>query len=238
MLTSFRFERGPRMSMKGNIGRRLAPRITELAPDLTTSFVREALTRAINGVGPLPPAAKAADAQLREQHGNVERAIHEVIENHVRYAGAQGFLTNLGGLVTAPILIPTNISGLALVKCRMIAGIAHLRGYDLDDPRVRNAILVCLLGEDAVNRLVKRKKLPAPPMALATAPAHDAGLDRIISGEVAADLIAKVAGKRLAVVVGRRVPIVGGLVGAGADGFGTWQVGRYADRELLPRPKR
>jgi hypothetical protein len=140
--------------------------------------------------------------------------------------------------VTAPILIPTNISGLALVKCRMIAGIAHLRGYDLDDPRVRNAILVCLLGEDVVNQMVKRKKLPAPPMALATAPAHDPELDRVVSAEVAADLITKVAGKRLAVVVGRRVPIVGGLIGAGADGFGTWQVGRYADRELLPRPKR
>ncbi len=226
------------MSMKGNIGRRLAPRVSELAPDLTSTFVRESLNRAINGVGPLPPAARAADAQLREQHGNVERGIHEVIENHVRYAGAQGFLTNLGGLVTASILIPTNIAGLTLVKARMVAGIAHLRGYDLDDPRVRNAILVCMLGEDAVNSLVKRKKLPAPPMALATAPAHDPDLDRIISVEVAADMIAKVAGKRLAVTVGRRIPIIGGVIGMGADGFGTWQVGRYADRELLPRPKR
>jgi hypothetical protein len=226
------------MSMMGNIGRRLAPRVTELAPDLTSTFVRESLNRAINGVGPLPPAAKAADAQLREQHGNVERGIHEVIENHVRYAGAQGFLTNLGGLVTASILIPTNIAGLTLVKARMVAGIAHLRGYDLDDPRVRNAILVCMLGEDTVNRMVKRKKLPAPPMALATAPAHDPDLDRIISAEVAADMIARVAGKRLAVTVGRRIPIVGGVIGMGADGFGTWQVGRYADRELLPRPKR
>jgi hypothetical protein len=226
------------MSMMGNIGRRLAPRVTELAPDLTSTFVREALNRAINGVGPLPPAAKAADTQLREQHGNVERGIHEVIENHVRYAGAQGFLTNLGGLVTASILIPTNIAGLTLVKARMVAGIAHLRGYDLDDPRVRNAILVCMLGEDAVNNMVKRKKLPAPPMALATAPAHDPDLDRIISSEVASDMIAKVAGKRLAVTVGRRIPIIGGVIGMGADGFGTWQVGRYADRELLPRPKR
>jgi hypothetical protein len=226
------------MSMMGNIGRRLAPRVTELAPDLTSSFVRESLNRAIHGVGPLPPAARAADAQLREQHGNVERGIHEVIENHVRYAGAQGFLTNLGGLVTASILIPTNIAGLTLVKARMVAGIAHLRGYDLDDPRVRNAILVCMLGEDTVNQLVKRKKLPAPPMALATAPAHDPDLDRIISAEVAADMIARVAGKRLAVTVGRRIPVIGGVIGMGADGFGTWQVGRYADRELLPRPKR
>jgi hypothetical protein len=223
------------MSMMGNIGRRLAPHVTDIAPDLTSTFVRESLHRAINGVGPLPPAAKAAEAQLREQHGNVERGIHEVIENHVRYAGAQGFLTNLGGLVTASILIPTNIAGLTLVKARMVAGIAHLRGYDLDDPRVRNAILV---GEDRVNQMVKRKKLPAPPMALATAPAHDPGLDRIISSEVAADMIARVAGKRLAVTVGRRIPVVGGVIGMGADAYGTWQVGRYADRELLPRPRR
>ena len=69
----------------------------------------------------------------------------------MRYAGAQGFVTNLGGLVTAAVTIPANITGLALIECRMIAGIAHLRGYDLDDPRVRNAILVCMLGEDEVD---------------------------------------------------------------------------------------
>ncbi len=218
--------------------RQLAPRISELAPGLTTSFVREALHRAIAGIGPLPPAAQAADKQLAEQHGNVDRAIHEVIENHVRYAGGQGFLTNVGGLVTAAITIPTNITGLALLQCRMIAGIAHLRGYDLDDPRVRNAILTCLLGEETINSLVKKHKLPAPPMALATAPVHDPDLDRIISAEVASSLITKVAGKRLATTVGRRVPVVGGLVGAGADGYETWRIGRYADRELLPRVAR
>lgn len=216
----------------------LAPKITELAPGLTTTFVREALHRAISGVGPLPPAAKAAEAQLKEQKGNRERAVHEVIENHVRYAGAQGFVTNLGGVVTMALSIPANVSGLALIQCRMIAGIAHLRGYDLDDPRVRNAILTCLLGEDTVNAMIKKKKLPAPPMALATAPVNDPELDRILSAEVASELITKVAGKRIAVTVGRRVPIVGGVVGLGADAYATWRIGRYADRELLPRAAR
>jgi EcsC protein family len=225
------------MSLSGNVGKRLAPKITQAAPGLTTSFVREALNRAIEGVGPLPGAAAAADKQLAEQHGNVERAIHEVIENHVRYAGAQGFLTNVGGLVTAAFAIPANVTGLTLVQCRMIAGIAHLRGHDLNDPRVRNAILTTLLGEDSVAQLVKKRKIPAPPMALITAPAHDAGLDKIIGAEVGADLVARVAGKRLAVTIGRRVPVVGGLVGMGADGFATWKVGRYADREILARPR-
>src|SRR5215211_5165618 len=97
--------------------------LSELAPGLTAAFVREALHRAIHGVGPLPPAAAVADKQLQEQKGDVDRAIHEVIENHVRYAGAQGFLTNLGGLATMAFTVPANISGLALVECRMIAGI-------------------------------------------------------------------------------------------------------------------
>jgi len=220
------------------VGMQLAPRISELAPGLTSQFVRQALDRAIRGVGPLPPAAEAAAKQLAEQKGDVDRAVHELIDNHVRYAGAQGFVTNLGGLVTAAFMIPTNISGLTLIQCRMVAGIADLRGYDLEDPRVRNAILVTILGDDTVNRLVKKRKIPAPPMALATAPRHDARLDAVISGEVASDLISRVAGKRLATTIGRRVPVVGGLVGMGADGFVTWKIGRYADRELLPRAPR
>jgi len=226
------------MGIASSIGKSVAPYVSKAAPELSAHFVHEALRRAINGVGPLPPAARAADKQLAEQRGHVDRAIHEVIENHVRYAGAQGFVTNLGGLVTAAFAMPANITGLALIQCRMIAGIAHLRGYDLDDPRVRNAILACLLGEDEIDALVKKRRMPAPPMALATALVHDPELDRIIPAEVASNLIARVAGKRLASTVGRRVPVVGGLVGAGADGFITWRIGRYADRELLPRAPR
>ncbi|MDR7252964.1 hypothetical protein J2X46_001949 [Nocardioides sp. BE266] len=225
------------MGLKQTVGRQLAPRIQELAPGLTTSFVREALNRAIDGVGPLAPAATAADKQLDEQRGDVERAIHEVIENNVRMAGAQGFVTNIGGLVTMAVTIPANVTGLALIQCRMVAGIAHLRGHDLDDPRVRNAILALLLGEEQVGDLVKKRKLPSTPMGLATAPAHDPTLDGTISLVVATDIVTRVAGKRLATTVGRRVPVIGGVVGAGADGFATWKVGRYADRELLPRKR-
>ena len=86
--------------------------------------------------------------------------------------------------------------------------------------------------------MIKKRKLPAPPMALATAPVNDPELDRILSAEVASELITKVAGKRIAVTVGRRVPIVGGVVGLGADAYATWRIGRYADKELLPRAAR
>jgi hypothetical protein len=226
------------MGIGTTIGKSLAPHVSRAAPELSAQFVHEALRRAINGIGPLPPAAAAADKQLAEQHGDVEKAVHEVIENHVRFAGAQGFATNLGGLVTAAVTIPANIAGLAMIQCREVAGIAHLRGYDLDDPRVRNAVLACILGEDTVKSLVRRKKLPSTPMGIATAPAHDPHLDRVMAAEVTSELLTKVAGKRIATTVGRRIPVLGGLVGGGADAFTTWQIGRYADRELLARGRR
>lgn len=218
--------------------RRIAPKVTHLAPGMTQSFVREALNRAIAGIGPLPPAAHAADAQLREQHGDVDKAVRELIQNHVAYAGVEGLSTNLGGLITATIVAPASIAGLALIQCRMVAGIAHLRGHDLDDPRVRNAILATILGPDTVTKMVKAKQLPAPPMAMATAPQHDPELDRIVSGALGTELVSRVIGKRVATTVGKRVPVVGGAVGAVADGWSTWKVGRYAGREFLPRANR
>jgi hypothetical protein len=219
-------------------GRQAAPQVPHRVPDLTASFVREALHRAIDGVGPMSPAAAAAEKQLREHHGNSRRAVHGVIDIHVRYAGAQGLLTSVGGLVTAAVTVPANITGLALVEAHMVGGIAHLRGYDLDDPRVRNAILTCMLGEDTVDGLIRRKLLPAPPMAIATAPVHDAHLDRVLSAEVTSELVTKITGKHLATTVARRVPLLGGVVGLGVDSIAAWRVGRYAERELRPRTGR
>ena len=226
------------MSISSRLGRNVAPRVTELAPHLTAGFVHQALDRAIRGVGPLDGAALAAEKQLDEQKGDVDKGIREVIENNVRMSGVSGFLTNIGGLVTIAVMIPANVSGLALLQCRMIAGIAHLRGYDLADPRTRNAIMACMLGEERMLSLIKKKKLPGTPMALATAPVYDPHLATILANEVAGELITKVAGIRLAVTVGRRVPIVGGFVGMSADAYATWRVGRYVDRELLPRNRR
>lgn len=227
---------GTSKKLASAVGTSLAPKLVGLAPEMSNTVIQHALHRAIVGGGPLPAAAAAAEKQLAEQKGNVDKAVREVIENHVALAGIGGFATNLGGLVTAAVSLPANVTGLALIQCRMVAGIAHLRGYDIDDPRVRDAILTTLLGEEKVNRQVRKKRLPAPPMALATAPTHDPDLDRIVSAEVTSELLARVAGKRLATTVGKKIPVIGGVVGAGTDGWVTYRIGRYAAKELRQRP--
>ncbi|MBA3309783.1 MAG: EcsC family protein [Nocardioidaceae bacterium] len=220
----------------GNLVGKLArPVARRKAPGAAANFVRQAFDRAVDGAGPLRGAAPSADRRLAEHDGNVDKAIGALVDSHVRMAGAQGFVTNLGGLITMAVTIPANISGLALLQCHLVAGIAHLRGYDLDDPRVRNAVLACMLGEDSVKSLIKKKKLPSRPMAIATAPSHDPGLDSQIASEVTAELITRVAGKRTIAMIGRRMPVVGGGVGAVSDGYSTYQIGKYAAKELRSR---
>lgn len=205
------------------------------APGRVAGFVLEAFDRAVDGVGPLPGAATSADRALAAADGDPEEAISELIIKHAQWASGQGFLTNLGGIATMAVTVPANVSGLALVQCHLVGGIAHLRGYDLHDRKVRNAVLACMLGKDTVKSLIKSHRLPSSPMALATAPVLDPGLDRAIAAEVAAELIARAAGKRTASFVARRVPGLGGVIGGSSDGWSTWQVGRYAKAELRRR---
>ena len=221
--------------MAGLRGRAAVAATNKIAPQVAGGFVRQVLDRAIDGVGPLPSARKSADNHLVDADGDVEQAVARLTRRHVALAGAQGFVTNLGGIAAVAVAVPANVLGVTLVQAHLVAGIAALRGYDLEDPRVRNAILTCMLGEDAVKDLLRSGKLPASPMTLATSPVHSPELDRIISHEVTAELVTRTAGRRAVTLVARRVPLVGGAVGAGSDGWATRQIGQYAARELRDR---
>lgn len=218
--------------MGRSVARKAGKRV---APSVGSRYVRAVLDKAIDGVGPLRSAAATADSKLVDAGGDVEHATTKLVRLHVSLAGAQGFVTNLGGIAALPISVPANVAGVTLVQCHLIAGIARLRGYDLDDPRVRNAILVCMLGEDAAKGLVKSSSLPATPMGLATAAVHDPTLDELVSREVTTDLLARTAGRRAVTLVGRRIPLLGGVVGGTSDAFVTWQLGQFAKREMIDR---
>lgn len=209
----------------------------KLVPRHAAGFVRGTLDRSIDGVGSLLGAARQADKTLASNDGDVEAAVRDLIEVHTKYAGVQGFVTNIGGLVTAAATIPANIAGLALVQCHLVAGIAHLRGYDLDDPRVRDAVLVCMLGRSTIDGLIKDGTLPGTPRHIATMTREGTGGDPTTDDKVArlitAEIIAGVGGKRMATFVGKRIPFVGGAIGGASDGWSTWQLGRYAAKELI-----
>jgi uncharacterized protein (DUF697 family) len=213
----------------------LAPAAQRFTPQAAAGVLRQVLEVAIDGYQRLPGAEKVAERQLEKSGNDAQLAIDAVVDQHIRLAGVQGFVTGIGGLITLPVSLPANLTGLAVVQARMVAAIAHLRGYDLDDPRVRTAVITCMLGEDGVIDRLKKASLPTSPLAIATAPVFDPELDRQVSGEVVGELIARVSGKRMALTVTRRIPLLGGAVGAGVDGWSTYRIALYADKSLVRR---
>ena len=134
----------------------LAPAAQRFAPQAAAGILRQVLEIAIDGYQRFPGAEKIAETKLAKSGDDVAVAIEAVIDQHIRLAGVQGFVTSIGGLVTLPVALPANLTGLAIVQARMVASIAHLRGYDLGDPRVRTAVITCLLGEDGVTDRLKK----------------------------------------------------------------------------------
>lgn len=218
------------MASAAQLGKQLVARTPEVAGGL----LRQIIDFAVNGLQGFLGAREIAVRRLADK-GDREGAVDSLISHHVALASAQGFVTSVGGLVTLPVGLPANIAGLAVLHARMVASIAHLRGYDLDDPRVRSALTLTLIGEDEVRSLVTEGKLPATPLVVATAPMYDPDLEKAISERVMGSIAARLGGKHLAVVVVRRIPLVGGGVGAAVDGVLTWGLGSYARREFVAR---
>jgi hypothetical protein len=192
---------------------------------------------AIDGVYTLP-SAKVSAARALQRKVHADEAVEWLIGTHVAMASAQGFATNVGGVVTSIIATPANITGVVVIQVRLVACIAHLRGYDIDDRRVRTAMLMCLLGDEDLTRQIASGRLPTSPMAVATAPVSDGDLDVKVAERIVADVMANVGGKRLSSFVLRKVPLIGGGIGAVSDGYGTHVIGQCAKNQLPSRRSR
>lgn len=223
------------------------PMTTEAAsePDgpldkLAASFVGKLVDIGIDGVGPVDSMSEVV-AAARKKHGdNVEKAINEIVSDHVKRAGAGGFVTGFGGIVTMPVSLPANVLAFYTLATRMVASIAELRGYDTTTPAARSAVMLSLVGADAEDLLQKAGLSTAismsgsgrlARMAVSRMPAT-AGM--MINKAVGFRLLTTVGGKALSRFI-RFVPVAGGVVGAGLDGFLMKRLADHARREFPVR---
>src|SRR5512135_2750685 len=110
--------------------------------------VEEILRLAVDGFGVFSGADDSA-ARAVEKAATADAAVRSLVRTYVAVAGAQGFVTNLGGLVTLPLAVPANIGASYLVQSHLAASIACVYDYDIRDDEVRAAIALCLLGNGA-----------------------------------------------------------------------------------------
>lgn len=198
-------------------------------------LVQNLLDLGIDGRGPAKSAQQVAEAALRSTGGDVEAAIAKVVRPHLSGAAAGGFLTSLGGFVTMPVAIPVNVLEFYLQATRMVAAVAHLRGYDLSDPEIRSAVLLTLAGQNADDILAKigvstvaggtvttllRSRLPKSALMM---------LNKAIGFR-----LLKSVGEKTLAKLGRAIPVAGGVIGAGLDLYLMKRIAQAARREFAP----
>ena len=197
-------------------------------------LVQVLLDAGIDGIGPLKSAREIADLARRDTR-TTEGAVKKVVRSHVVKGGVGGFVTSLGGFVTMPVALPANVVEFYVGATRMVAAIAVLRGYDVDDPRVRTSVLLTLVGSEADEVLAKA--------GLTGGTGRIAGLVGDQLPPAALLMLNKAIGFRLLrgfgekafARLGRGVPVAGGVVGGGID---VWMMKRTADQALGEFPAR
>ena len=191
-------------------------------------LIEQLLKVGLNGFGPFKSAEESAGEALKGR--TPEEAVKALIRNHCAIAGAQGFVTNLGGIVTLPITLPANIGASYLVQTHLAGAIAAVHGHDLDAEAVRSAILLCLVG-NAGTEVVKRFGIKvSSKLTITMIERIPIEVIRGINKRVGFMLIAKFGTKRSVITLAKWVPMVGGVVGGGVDTAATWAVGTYAHR--------
>ena len=199
-----------------------------------SKVVENLLDTGIDGKGPFDSAAKVADAARAKHGGDVEKAVGEVVRDHLKLVAASGFVTNLGGFITLPVSLPANVLGFYVLATRMSAAVARLRGYDIADPRIRSAVLLSLVGADSQDLLAKAGMVAPGGRLTALAAQRLPGPALMVVNKAVGFRLLSTAGKKTFSRFGRSIPLVGGAVGAGMDGWLMKQLGDHVRKEFPP----
>ncbi|MDT8446145.1 MAG: EcsC family protein [bacterium] len=182
----------------------------------------------IQGVGPLKGASALA-AGYKQAGLPLDRlqAAEALLKNELRKNFASGFFTSLGGFVSLPLAIPASMAASWVLQIRCIAAIADLAGFDVNEPPVRTAIGLALLGnrgkelvESDFNELQVKlaqgnfNRLPKKTLLMIN--------QRIVSK------LSQMAGQKGLTRLGKAIPLAGGLVGGALDYYSAQDSGRFA----------
>ena len=173
--------------------------------------------------------ASAAEIARHAQRGRGRRrpevAVRRLVRRHRWGVTAGGFVTGLGGFITLPILLPTNVVEFYVQATRMVGAIAVVRGYDIEDEEIRVRVLASLLGEES-GEVLKNVGLGPITGAAARSVATQlpAGPQSQVASAIGGRLLRRF-GLRSVRLFGKAIPGLGAVLGALMDRS---QLGRIA----------
>jgi hypothetical protein len=196
-------------------------------------MVQVLLDTGLDGKGPVKSARRVAE-DARRATPNVEAAVARVARVHVAKGGVGGFVTGIGGFVTMPVALPANVAEFYIMATRMVGAIATLRGYDVDRPQVRTAVLLTLVGSHADEVLAKAGMSTGGGRLASFATRRLPPAALLVVNKAIGFRLLRGVGEKAFARLGRGVPFVGGVVGGGIDVWMMKKIGDHAMQQFPP----
>jgi uncharacterized protein (DUF697 family) len=202
-----------------------------IPPDFWENLIDSAYNRVLTGTKGIDKASVLA-LKYSETGLTLDQQAQALIKRQRLLAGSSGFITGLGGLMSLPVAIPANMFSVVFIQLRMIAAIAYMGGYDIEDKKVRSMILTCLAG-NAFKDILQEIGINAGTRITHRLISNISEKSLIaINQKVGFALVAKSSGSGL-VKLSKVVPLAGGIIGGSIDIMATNVIGRAACRLFL-----
>ncbi len=162
----------------------------------------------------------------------LDQQAHALIKRQRILAGSSGFITGLGGFMSLPVAIPANMVSVVFIQLRMIAAIAYMGGYDIEDKKVRSMVFTCMAG-NAIKDILQEIGISAGTRLTQRLINSISEKSLIaVNQKVGFVLLTKSGGHGI-VKLSKVVPLAGGLIGGSIDIIATDAMGRAARRVFL-----
>ena len=207
-----------------------------MAKKLTMNKVEQMLTwtykQALSSHGPIDGAIELAES-YQGRHGSPRRDAKALIRWQTAKAAGSGFITGIPSLPAMPVTLPANSASVLFIQIRMIAAIADLGGYDLNDDRVKTLCFACLCG-NAARTILRDVGIEIGQKMAVLALRRLPGKTFIeINKKVGFRLLTKF-GEKGVINAGRAIPLLGALIGGGVDAAWTKAIGNQARSIFIP----
>lgn len=167
----------------------------------------------LNGIPKMEKPITELVREYTSKYNSTEDAIKEFVRVQRLKVTTTGFLTGLGGLIVLPVALPADLVSSTYIELRTIAAIAAIRGYSVNDDKVKTMVYLCLVG-NAIGDVLKQAgiKIGEAYVAKKLIPKVSTEVSKKLTRAVGVRVLTK-GGSKGIINLGKLVPVVGGVVG-------------------------
>ena len=200
------------------------------------TILDEIYGRLVQGVPKVSRPIEELAKHYLDKNKTKELAVKEMVRCQTMKCGLSGFCAGIGGAITLPVFLPTNITNVLYVQLRMVAAIAYMGGFDIRSDQVQTLAYACLTGSAVADSLKSTGIKVGQKFATSAINKIPGKVLTSINQKVGFRLLTKF-GTKGAINLVKLVPVAGGLVGGALDIGSTQIIARNAyhlfiDREI------